>query len=122
MHEAVAGAIRKKDDRHLIFYEPVTWGMLLDGKIAGSGYSQVPGGPAYRNRSVFSYHYYCATFVPNWQKHPTEQKLICDHVTGPLVFEAVKKDLAHLGGAAMMTEGLTCGDNTTECTTVMGRR
>ena len=119
LHEAAAGAIREHDDRHLVFYEPVTWGMLFDGKIVGSGFQQVPGGPAYRNRSVFSYHYYCATFVQNWRKHPTAQKLVCDHLTGPLVFQAVKKDLAHLGGAAMMTEGIACGDNHTECSTVM---
>lgn len=25
----------------------------------GSGFTTVPGGPAYVDRSVFSYHYYC---------------------------------------------------------------
>ena len=104
----------------MIFYEPVTWGMLFEGKIAGSGFTQVPGGPEYRNRSCFSFHYYCASFVPDWEHKPTEQKLICDHVTGPLVMEAVKKDLKTLGGAQMMTEGIACGDNKTECATVMG--
>jgi hypothetical protein len=43
----------------LIFYEPVTWGMVLNGEIVGSGFKHVPGGPAYNDRSVFSYHYYC---------------------------------------------------------------
>jgi len=120
MYETVAASIREHDDDHLIFYEPVTWGMLFEGKIVGSGFAHVPGGDAYRNRSCFSYHYYCASFVPGWEGKPVEQKLICDHVTGPLVFEAVKKDLAALGGAQMMTEGIACGDNKTECARVMG--
>jgi|TARA_B100000242_G_scaffold217824_1_gene159242 endoglycosylceramidase len=94
--------------------------MLFEGKIAGSGFTQVPGGPNYRNRSCFSFHYYCGSFVSDWEDKPVEQKLICDHVTGPLVMEAVKKDLKTLGGAQMMTEGIACGDNKTECATVMG--
>jgi len=119
MYEAVAKAIRQHDDRHLVFYEPVTWGMVLDGKITGSGFDQVPGGPGYRNRSVFSYHYYCATFLPDWPRHPKERDLLCDHLTGPLVFKSVSEDLARLGGAQMMTEGIACGDNSSECSTVM---
>ena len=106
----VSKAIRAHDDRHLLFYEPVTWGMLFNGSIVGSGFDQVPGGPAYRNRSAFSYHYYCSTFVPGWQRRPSLRKLVCDDVTGPLVFEAVARDLARVGGAQMMTEGIARRD------------
>mmetsp|Transcript_21345 Transcript_21345/g.51747 ORF Transcript_21345/g.51747 Transcript_21345/m.51747 type:complete len:483 (-) Transcript_21345:156-1604(-) len=122
-HDAIAKAIRKHDDRHMVFYEPVTWGMLFNGKIAGSGFSHVPGGPEYQNRSAFSYHYYCDSFVPGYETDPSMRSLLCDHITGPLVFEAVKQDLAHLGGAAMMTEGLACnyhGKDNPECRVVMG--
>ena len=41
---------------------------------------------------------------------------MCDETIGPLVFEAVKQDLAIFGGSAMMTEGMSCGDdNQAEC-------
>ena len=111
MNEAVAKGIREVDEEAVIFFEPVTWGMIFDGKISGSGYEQVPGGDDYKDRSVFSYHYYCNSFSPNWRDYPHRQKFICDKTIGPLVFKAVKKDLEKFGGAAMMTEGMACDDD-----------
>ena len=58
MYDHVAPRIRAHDTRHMIFYEPVTWGMIFDGKIVGSGFSHVPGGAEWANVSAFSYHYY----------------------------------------------------------------
>jgi endoglycosylceramidase len=49
----VSGRIRDIDDRHIIFFEPVTW-----DNIFPTGFSEPPGGPSYANRSIFSYHYY----------------------------------------------------------------
>jgi endoglycosylceramidase len=111
MNEAVAKGIREVDEDAIIFFEPVTWGMIFDGKISGSGYDQVPGGDEYKDRSVFSYHYYCNSFSPNWREYPNRQKFICDKTIGPLVFKAVKNDLEKFGGAAMMTEGMACDDH-----------
>lgn len=108
MYEKVASEIRKQDDRHIIFYEPVTWGMIFDNKIIGSGFTQVPGGDSYRNRSALSFHYYCSTFVPGYDKLPKWRKDLCDSTVAPLVFSAVKKDIQQIGGAAIMTEGLSC--------------
>ena len=108
MYAHVQSSVREVDDETIIFFEPVTWGMLFDGKIAGSGFTQVPGGAAYRNRSAFSFHYYCQTFSR------TGHGPLCDDVTGPLVFEAVKRDLAQMGGGTMMTEGLSCDDDAME--------
>jgi hypothetical protein len=45
MNDAVAKAIVANDDKHVIFYEPVTWGMVFDGIVTGSGFEHVPGGP-----------------------------------------------------------------------------
>ena len=37
MHDSVARRIRAADLRHNIFFEPVTWGMVLDGNVTGCG-------------------------------------------------------------------------------------
>jgi endoglycosylceramidase len=53
----------------------------------------VPGGQAYRNRSVLSYHYYCASFGGN--------RFVCDDILGPEMFRAVAEDVAGFGGSSM---------------------
>ncbi|GMH59992.1 hypothetical protein TL16_g02943 [Triparma laevis f. inornata] len=119
MNEAVAKAIRAVDEDAVVFFEPVTWGMIFDGDIAGSGYDQVPGGEEFKDRSVFSYHYYCSTFSPSYNTKPFMQRVVCDKTVGPLVFKAVEEDLAKFGGSAMMTEGMACGeDDMDECVNV----
>jgi len=105
MHEAVAAGIRKHDDRHVIFYEPVTWGMILQHSITGSGFDHVPGGPQYKNMSVLSWHYYCSSFVSPSDK-AAKRKILCDKLLDPRVFDTVEYDVAKTGGALMMTEGL----------------
>jgi len=52
MYDYINSVLRKADDRHLIFFEPVTWDDFY------VGFEHVPGGNDYRNRSVLSYHYY----------------------------------------------------------------
>lgn len=69
LYDIVAEEIRKIDDKHIIFYgvvsiflcifyklhsEPVTWGMVLNGKVVGSGLDRVPGGPKWANASAYS--------------------------------------------------------------------
>ena len=126
MYDHVAPRIRDVDDRHIIFFEPVTWGMIFNGKVMGTGFTHVPGGLDYRNRSALSFHYYCATFDPNYSKEPITRRFTCDHLIGPDVFKAIKEDLADIGGASMMTEGMSCpamNDNATneeECWNVVG--
>jgi endoglycosylceramidase len=93
MHDAVAAGIRKHDQRHIVFFEPVTWGMVFNGTDTGSGFTRVPGGPEYMNTSAYSYHWY------------GKEKLQSE-----LVYKAVDEDLATFGGSSMMTEGLACRD------------
>lgn len=45
--------IRKIDEEHLIFFEPVTWDNFIS-----VGFSHPPGGEKYQNRSVLSHHFY----------------------------------------------------------------
>eukprot|EP00756_Hemistasia_phaeocysticola_P023153 Hpha_TRINITY_DN15873_c1_g6::TRINITY_DN15873_c1_g6_i1::g.189793::m.189793/K05991/E3.2.1.123; endoglycosylceramidase len=111
LYEAVQEKIRLHDKDHVIFYEPVTWGMIFKGGVAGSGFTQVPGGAAYKNRSAFSFHYYCNSFGGN--------RVLCDNVLGPQVIHAVQEEIKVLGGASMMTEWGGCdGDNLDECVVV----
>jgi len=115
MYDTLAAAIRKHDDRHIIFYEPVTWGMFFSNGVAGSGFEHVPGGEVYRNRSAYSFHYYCHDFVPHYNDHPLLTRVVCDKTLAPLVYRAVHEDVQRLGGAAMQTEGMQCGGVQAEC-------
>ena len=53
MYDAVGVAIRDTDPDHIQFYEPVTWGMIFDGSVTGSGLIRLPGGDP--ERAAFSY-------------------------------------------------------------------
>ncbi|GMH47457.1 hypothetical protein TrVE_jg4863 [Triparma verrucosa] len=103
-YDVVSDAIREVDEDHLIFYEPVTWGMIFNGKVSGSGFDRVPGGEKWKDKSVLSYHYYC------WFQRGGDDPLTpierteCDRAFAPQVFKEIEKDKAKLGGAAMMTE------------------
>lgn len=122
MHEASAAAIREHDDRHIVFYSPVNWGMFFHGRIQGSGFHHVPGGDDYQNRSAFSYHWYCDSINPGYGKRPVWTRLLCDSVAAPSIFHSVKKHLQETGGAAVMTEGLACADrDTAECHRVLSQ-
>eukprot|EP00746_Dinoflagellata_sp_MGD_P068224 gnl/MRDRNA2_/MRDRNA2_28117_c0_seq1.p1 gnl/MRDRNA2_/MRDRNA2_28117_c0~~gnl/MRDRNA2_/MRDRNA2_28117_c0_seq1.p1 ORF type:complete len:553 (-),score=85.00 gnl/MRDRNA2_/MRDRNA2_28117_c0_seq1:48-1706(-) len=113
-YDTVAKAIRSIDDTTVIMYEPVTWGMVFPtfngtvGKMVGSGFSHVPGGPLYVNHSAYSYHYYCwlgrtknSSDGYSWLK-----RTACDSRSGlgPRVFESVRETRRSLGGASFMTE------------------
>ena len=115
MHDAVAEKIREVDQQHIIFFEPVTWGMIGAGKVTGSGFEHVPGGDAWKNASAYAYHYYCMSWLPGWETQPIQRKLLCDAAIAPAVFEAVGEDIRRIGGAQMMTEGMACNqDNMTQ--------
>lgn len=51
-YDVLQKAIREVDDLHNIFFEGVTWDFFE------VGFTHVPGGELYQNRSVLSYHYY----------------------------------------------------------------
>ncbi len=50
-YDVVSASIRAEDPDRLIFYEPVTWGMILNGTVLGSGFTHVPGGDDFRTKS-----------------------------------------------------------------------
>ena len=115
MNDAVAMAIYEVDDKHMIFFEPVTWGMFLNGNITGnvhkllsSGYTEPPGGKVYSNRSVFSFHYYCAILLQHYQTEPDYRRVLCDSVALPLVLSSAAGEASAIGGSLMQTEGMSC--------------
>ncbi|CAF3878742.1 unnamed protein product [Rotaria sp. Silwood1] len=116
-YNKIAKFIRSVDNDTLIFYEPVTWGVRLNGKYFGTGFTHVPGGDDYRNRSVLSYHYYCIILsvipVPDNSTIPIFDRVLCDDVEGPAVFRSVEIDLAQLGGSAFLTEFGGCDESPT---------
>ncbi|CAF2160118.1 unnamed protein product [Rotaria magnacalcarata] len=118
-YDRLAKAIRSVDEDTLIFYEPVTWGVRLNGKYFGSGFTHVPGGNDYRNRSVLSYHYYCTILsiepVPGNTSIPVFDRVLCDDIEGPALFNSVQIDLEQLGGSAFLTEFGACDDDFPTC-------
>jgi len=87
----------------------------LNGKYFGTGFTNVPGGNDYRNRSVLSYHYYCTVLalvpVPGNGTIPIFDRVVCDDVEGPALFRSVQNDLVQLGGSAFLTEFGGCEDS-----------
>jgi endoglycosylceramidase len=128
LYEHIHAGIRQIDKNTLVFYEPVTWGMLFNGKVLGSGFDHVPGGNLYRNRSVFSYHYYCWFLQTDnmTRPYPIAKKILCDDLLEPKMFNAVMADLQILGGSSFLTEYGLCtitddpeSEDSQECRAVM---
>jgi endoglycosylceramidase len=104
LYNKISKAIRSVDNDHIILYEPVTWGMIFNGEISGSGFDEVPGGIEFADKSIFSFHYYCW-----WYQNTTFAKQTCDKLFGPKVFNQVQEDVQKMGGSYMLTEwGLGC--------------
>ena len=109
MYDKIAPYIRAVDNTSMIFYEPVTWGMILHGSELGTGFTHVPGGKAYSDRSVLSFHYYC-WFAGAYNKNPFPVWLreLCDHMFFPDVLSSVGKDITDTGGGHFLTEYGNC--------------
>jgi len=78
--------------------------------VLGPGFSAPPGGAAYLNRTVMSYHYYCwALGYASDEAIDPILTTVCDDILGPMVFNTVEARAAELGGSAtMLTEFGEC--------------
>ena len=80
--------------------------------ILGPGFIQVPGGEAYLNRSVLSWHWYCPFLPLSGSDGPYDPTLrrLCDDILGLMTFSAVDMWSGDLGGGngrkagSMLTE------------------
>jgi len=111
-YDKLNNKIRQTDDKHIIFYEPITWGMLFTGNLFGNGLNHVPGGNLYKNRSAYSYHYYCNSFIPNSGNKSNIE--ICDHILAKKMFISVENHNKKIGGTSIMTEFGACTNNNLE--------
>ena len=119
-YDKISSAIRSFDYNRILFYEPVTWGMIYNNKIIGNGFDHVPG-QIYKNTSIYSYHYYCFSFVHNYQNKPFLRKNICDKYLAPTIFKNTIKFIEKVGGSSFLTEFGACdpSDITSECASVL---
>jgi len=92
MYEKVAEAIRKVDENHMIFFEPMV------ANIGESGFDEPPLGDY--ERSTYSYHIYCGSVTK--EGIPTSE-LECDLEQYGL-FWLQLQNLKRIGTAGFMTE------------------
>eukprot|EP01064_Diplonema_japonicum_P009215 TRINITY_DN1668_c1_g1_i1.p1 TRINITY_DN1668_c1_g1~~TRINITY_DN1668_c1_g1_i1.p1 ORF type:complete len:489 (+),score=125.01 TRINITY_DN1668_c1_g1_i1:50-1516(+) len=110
-YDKLVESIRTVDNNTIVFFEPVTWGMVLPGNnitLVGNGFDHIPGGPQNADKSVFSWHYYCWMLNSDYSNssapYKPALKVECDDALGPLIFSTVIKDVEKLGVASFLTE------------------
>ena len=125
LYDNVYKTIRKYDNDTLVFYEPVTWGIIFNGTFAGTGFNRAPASDP--DRTVLSWHYYCwlLQFNANPLKndtYPVFDRIVCDDIQRDLSFKTVQTERKIIGGGTFLTEFGVCAfgmDNgtidTTEC-------
>jgi len=94
MYKETHEEIRKVDDEKLIFYEP----MVSD--LDRIGFTEGPGGAAYNNRQVFSFHVYCSVNDPHGDP---KSKYLC-HLEDEEFFMWREKNIKAIGGGYFLTE------------------
>ena len=112
LYDRTYETIRAYDSKSLIFYEPVTWGVLFNRFYFGTGFSRPPGNDPHS--TVLSWHYYC--WLLNFKDNPLVNgtypeldKIACDKIQLEISYEAVKLDEVALGGGpSFLTEFGVC--------------
>jgi endoglycosylceramidase len=69
------------------------------------GFATVPGGSAFANLSVLSYHWYCTSLsvIPPTELTAPGTRVSCNP-QGDLIFQSVKGDIQTTGGSSFLTE------------------
>lgn len=100
------------DNHTLVFYEPVTWGVLLNLNYFGTGFTRPPGNDPHR--TALSWHYYCwlLQFTNNPLRngtYPSFDRIFCDSIQLKACFDSVRFDALTLGGGpTFLTEFGVC--------------
>eukprot|EP01125_Pyxidicula_operculata_P015605 TRINITY_DN5320_c0_g1_i1.p1 TRINITY_DN5320_c0_g1~~TRINITY_DN5320_c0_g1_i1.p1 ORF type:complete len:517 (-),score=117.21 TRINITY_DN5320_c0_g1_i1:100-1650(-) len=96
MYDYLSSRIRTADTTKLIFFEPT----LIDYVHVSPGFTHVPGGPSYKNQSIFSYHIYCGDTGRNGEP---KSEFLCE-VQDDVLFDLFVDDYENLGGGGFITE------------------
>jgi endoglycosylceramidase len=101
LYDRVHAKIRAIDPETLIFYEPVTWGIMSTSGTFGTGFTHPPGNDA--KGTILSWHYYC--WVLQNGEDPIKNdtvmefyRVFCDKWQINEYFDTVEKDTKRLGG------------------------
>jgi endoglycosylceramidase len=101
LYDVLHAAMTIHDEKHLFFFEPVTWSVLFNGQVFGTGFTKTPGNDP--SNSVLSWHYYC------WFFSPSNISIAgCDDAMGPIAFNAMASDARKLNTGIFMTEWGLC--------------
>ena len=121
-YNKISNAVRKYDNDKLLFYEPITWGMIFDKGFLDNGFNQIPGGSKFNYKSVYSYHYYCSSFIINSQNKPFLRKNICDKLIANTIFHNTINFVNNVGGSSFLTEFGACDfNNLDECNYIVNQ-
>ncbi|PAA52659.1 hypothetical protein BOX15_Mlig021510g1 [Macrostomum lignano] len=129
VYDYLTQVLAKEDPSRIVFYEPVTWSLVVGGTgSGGTGFDRLPGGPANANRSALSYHYYCWIVSPGDGIYPLWKRLACDALLLTRNLENAKEATAATGGGRFLTEFGLCAPTgqanatgTIECNEVLQR-
>lgn len=88
-YDAVAPVLRENDPDRLIMFESCTWSDEFGAGVFDSEFEHAPGGAAFGNRSLYSYHYYPGVNLGDARKY----------------FAARKRDYTRWGAAGFVTGG-----------------
>jgi endoglycosylceramidase len=103
LYQKMHTAIRQYDQNHIIFFEP----MVFD--IGPSGFNEGPGGPAYNDRQVYSFHIYCQPTDKGGD--PTDMRA-CS-IEDELYWDLAMSDLKRMNLGGMLTEFGAVNDSET---------
>jgi endoglycosylceramidase len=95
MYKRIHAAVREVDDEHIIFFEPMVFDISWSGLPAG------PGGAAYNDRQVYSYHVYCP--LVNSRGEP-DVGAVCRFTDDELIAMRVAEAKHKKFGGMMITE------------------
>lgn len=112
-YDNVYPEIRKYDKDTIVMYEPVTWGIMSNKQLLGTGFDHPPGNDA--QRTALSWHYYCWIIQINNDPlkngtYPVFDKVFCDDWQLNDYFRSVEIEVAtNLGNSpSFLTEFGTC--------------
>lgn len=109
MYDSLYEEIRRHDNQTIVMYEPVTWGLMSNKQLLGTGFDHPPGNDP--TRTSLSWHYYCWIIQINSDPlkngtYPFIDKVFCDDWQLNDYFRTIQADVAtNLGNGPTFLTG-----------------